>query len=244
MKTLIRLTVALCFVLAAGARAEANWAAVAGQTATSSGNDAVLTFTSAIGSGNTAIILMSTGVQTDTFSITGTTMTWSTVAGPVDGASAVVRTYVFCATGDGVDNTFTVTSSGTAQATAFGIEFTGGTCTLDGVVRSTETTTTTTHALATDVTTTNTNSLLLSVIRSTSAADFNPDATMTQFGTDALQVAAEYRILTSAGTFDAPWTSAANETTLLVGLALSASGGAPPATAPPSLLLLGVGGNP
>jgi hypothetical protein len=122
---------------------------------------------------------------------------------------------------------------------AMGIEFTGGTCTLDGTAQSNDDTTTPEN-LVTSVTVTGTNSLLIGGIRSDSAANFDPGASMVQFGTDGLAMAAEYRILVASGSFDTPWTSAANENALLVGVAFQAAGAASTGA---KLLLLGVGGN-
>lgn len=213
----------LAFVLLP-TRVDAAWAFVSGQTATSSGNDAALTFTSAIGNGNIVLIGVALGVTDETISVTNSAFAIDAVVGPID-ASTNRRIYIFCGTGDGTDGTFTITTSGAAAAMAHGIEFSGGTCTLDGTSQSTELSNQTSHVLATDVSVTQTTSLLIGVIRSTSAADFDPGTDMTQFGTDAEATSAEYRILTGAGSFDVPFSSPVNETTLLVGAAFQASGG-------------------
>lgn len=225
-------------------RVEAAWVFVTGQTATGSGNDQTLTFTDPIGSGNVVLILVASNNETDTFSITDTTLDFASgtglTIGPIDSAANTIRAYIFCAIGDGADATFTVTSSGTASAVSHGIEFSGGTCTQDGSTSSNDTSGTSAHTLSTDLSISGSASLIVSIIRSTSAVDFDAGTDMTQFGTDAIAAAAEYRILTTSGTFDTPWTSAVNETTMLLSAGFLVSGGA---AAPCLRGLLGVGCN-
>lgn len=220
----------------------ADWAAASGQTCTINNvNDGTCTLPGAAGNGNIVVVVGSLSVENQTLSITGWTGSTATVAGPLDHSNAGVdiRIYVFCLTGDGSDTAFVGTTSGAGAAFVFAQEFTGGTCTQDGSTQTAEDTGSP-YNLGTNVTVTNTNSLLVSMIRSTSAANFDPDGSFVQVGTDALAASMEYRILTSSGDFDTPWTSAMSETTLMVSLALQASGGGG-ASGAIRLLLLGVG---
>lgn len=243
MRRLLPLLVALLcltyFVVPTFARRDFTF--VTGQTATSSGDDVTITFTNPIGASNHVYLLVSIATEAQTVSITGTTLTFSTAVGPVDSAGFAIREYIFCAQGDGVDATFVVTTSGAAAALTHGIEFSGGSCTLDGTAQSNDDSDDSNYALTTDVTVTNSNSLLLGHIRSDSAANFNPGGSLTQFGTDGAAGSSEYRILVASGSFDTTWTSTATENALLVGAAFAAAGGG--AATPCLRSLLGVGCN-
>lgn len=217
------LFLAALLVLGSTTQASAAWAFVTGQAVTDSGNDVVLTFAGNMTAGNQVIVFASLAVENQTISITDTTFSFAAVAGPVDSAGFTLRSYIFCGTVDATnDANLTVTTSGTAAATATAIEFSGGTCTLDGTVQSNDDSGDTSYALTTDVTVTGSNSLLLGLIRSDSSATFTEDASLTLAG-ELNTAAAAYRILVASGSFDVPWTSAANENVLLAGAALQAA---------------------
>lgn len=203
----------------------AQWAPVSGQTDSTNGDDQEMAFPSPIGSGNVVIITASVVGTAQTVSITGSTFAISAVAGfPMDvgGGSNARKVYVFCGVGDGTDGTFTITTSGTANALANGQAFSGGDCTLDGTAQGNDDSDDTNYALTTDVTTSLSSSLLIGVIRSTSAASFTPGPDMTQFGSGGAQASA-YRILGGAGSYDPTWTSAATEIALIAGVAFAAT---------------------
>jgi hypothetical protein len=240
---MIRAAWLLALLLALPLRVEAAWATVGTNIASTTNiDDPVMTFPDgAIGNGNVVIIVASVEDTAVTVSIESSSFAISALSGFPKDASTNRRMYVFCGIGDGTDAQFTVTTSTTASVIARGIEFSGGTCTLDGTAQSTALTNQTTHALTTDVTVTASDSLLIGAVRSTTAANFDPVGSLTQFGTDGTVLSAGYQILVASGDFDPQWTSAATETTIIVGVALQAAGGGGGGGTAKSLLLMGVG---
>jgi hypothetical protein len=169
------------------------------------------------------MILVAMNNESATVTITGTPNTFTTF-GPYDSPANTMRLYVFCDVITDADDTFTVTTSGAETASSRGAEFTGGTCTQDGTEQRNDDSGVN-HVLTTDVTVSASNSILMSLLRTDSAASATADT-----GNGAVRIAtsgafahASYRILTGAGAFDAPWTTAASETTHLLGIAFLAS---------------------
>jgi hypothetical protein len=205
---------------------------------TFSANDPVVSFAGA--PSGTVCVLSIQNSKTDTASITGAPAAVTTVFGPADQTSAGLRGYGWCWQGDGADNSFTVTTSGSAAARGFAIELTGtgasdGSSFNDGGASP--------ITLSTDITTTGAGAILLALVHSTSVADFTSDsgngftsvaAGDTEIGTVAL---GQYKVLGAPAAYDAPFTSAAGETTLITAMAISASAAVNPCTR----ALLGVG---
>lgn len=236
-----RLLLTFGLVLLWAAPSEAAWALVGGaQTQQSSGDDQTITFGVAPSASNKVLVAAAMGNETQTISLTGWAGTITTTIGPLDSAGFTIRAYLFCLTPDGADTTFVVTTSGAATAQAVAAEFTGGSCTQDGSTSSNDITGATPgteeYVLTTDITTTNAGSMLFGIVFSTTAANFAPGTNMTQLGTDTPAGAVEYRILVSTGTYDTPYSSAANESAMLLSAAFQ-----PAAAATSSPCILGGG---
>jgi hypothetical protein len=231
-----RLLLTLGLVLLWCAPSEAAWALVGGaQTQQSSGDDQTITFGVAPSASNKVLVAVAMGNKTQTIQIQGWGGSVTETTGQVSSVGFTISAYIFCLTPDGADNTFVVFTSGAATAQAVAAEFSGGSCTQDGSTSSNDITGTSPgteeYVLTTDITTTNAGSMLFGIVFSTTAANFAPGTNMTQLGTDTAAGAVEYRILTVTGTYDTPYSAAANESAMLLSVALQ-----PASTARPCIL--------
>jgi hypothetical protein len=190
------------------------------------GNDAIITFGSNTTSGNVVLLASVLGAQTDTMDVTGISETETVIHGPAD--FSTLRGYLFCITVTNPDTTYVMETSGTGGAHSIGIEVSNATCTEDGTSQANATTSTTSHALTTDITIAD-GSVIWGIVRSTNGADFTADAGVTSTPASNAEVGSEtlggYRIEVTGGAFDLPFTSAGNETTLIMAGAVTASGG-------------------
>ena len=211
----LRNLAALAFVgaLLIPAPVSAAWAAVGGQSHSfNSTLDGVIDLPSATTPGNHVIILVTIGSTAETVTITGTTMTF-TLLGPYDNGLNSLRHYIACATADG-DDTFTVnTTSVTTQS--MGAEFSGGSCTVSASVSRNDVIDP--YDLTADLVVPG-NALMVSLIRSTTAATWTKDATHTYLATATTSASASFRVVT-AGTYDSVWTAGAAEIGHLMALA-------------------------
>ncbi len=213
--------------------ADAAISAVSGQEASSAGNDVTLTLPSPVAVGNYVYILTSMTIESETLSITGTTMSFSTVIGPVDSPGQVMRQYIFCAQGDGVDNTFTVTSSGAQNALSFAKEFSGVSgCTAEDTEGALDDTEVTGNPFDLDETGTplacSSGALVVGVVHATTGTTWTPTSSATGIATQqtaGTSAWASWRVVAGAGNYDTTWTANSNETAVLTGACFAASGG-------------------
>jgi hypothetical protein len=240
-----RLLLVLCLALLLfSAPASAAITAVSGQEAGAAANDATLTLPAAAAVGNYVYILTSMSGETETISITGTTLSWSTVLGPFDSPGFSQRSYIFCAQGDGVDNTFTVTTSGSTAALSFAKEFAGiSGCTAEDT-EAQDDAETIGNSFDLDEAGTplacSDGSLVIGSIHSTTNTTLTATtgATISTQQTVSATSWAQWRVVVGAGNYDTTWTANSNENGILMGACFAASAAASSAG---GLLLLGVG---
>lgn len=215
---------------------------VAQTPVTFSANDPVVAFGSTPTDGNAIVIVSNVNSDSATLQIDGAPSSVTTLAGPIHRSGQTsVNFYAFCFVAASSDNAFTVTTTASSAARGYAVELAGTDgCTLDGTLRSTETSGTS-HALSTDVTTSIDGSILLALVGA-SSADFSCDGSFTCIPSDGTDIGSQalgqYLVASTAGTFDTPFTSVDSESALVMGFAIAASGGA---VAPKQLLMMGVG---
>jgi hypothetical protein len=217
-KGLRALLVAL--VLLTPVSASAQWTAVPSQQDQFNATlDGSIDFPSPTTVGNHVLILVTIGASDEAVTITNTTMSFTTF-GPYDSVPEALRHYFFCAPADG-DDSFTVnTATNTTQS--LGMEFSGGTCGVAAEVSRNDTSGAA-HELDADLYVPINGSLIVSLIRSTTAASFTKDGAFTYFAGGAVTNAgAAYRVVT-AGTYDTPWTSG-GETAYILAMAFAPAG--------------------
>lgn len=218
------------------------------QSCTSFGNDASCTFSAAPSSSNRVLVVANT-IEAQTLDITGfpaTPATEAVLTGPDDSPGTNSRFYAFCFdAGDDSDTAFVVTTSTTGDAWAAGIELSGANACasiLSDEERN-DTGSGTSHALTTDLTLAAAGDLALGFIFCSSVADLTPVMGFTSIPAANAEIDGDaqvgYKVAAGAGSEDPAFTSAANETCWLNGLALSATAAA--GGRPQDLLLLGVG---
>lgn len=214
------------------------------QTQTGRANDVAITFGGAWGASNhvvAAVTINAGGAQT--VDLTGISVTEVVLHERIH-TGGNLHGYIFCFAGDGTDTSFTATTSGSAAASVAAVEISGGSCTEDGTSQHEEDATTP-YELTTDITTTQSGSFLIALIQSDSVADYTVTGGGTSLPAGSAEIGSvalgQYQIAGAAGAYDATYTSAANETSLLTAAAVQAAGGGA-ASGAPRLLLLGVGG--
>jgi hypothetical protein len=226
-------------------RAEAAIALV--QSTTGSGSAPTLTWSAAPSSSNTIVMIVQMENETQTISVGGWTPAVSTLAGPVDSATDVIRGYIFCTTGDNADTTILPVASSGAIIWAIAVEVSGANS-CGTVMRDTETgdnSATTAHVLAADMTVT-AGDFIFAQVLSTNGANFTHDAGFTASipAADAelnTQAQAEYLLSAAGGSQGAPFASSVNETTQVLAVALIPTAGGGGGATPCHRSLMGVG---
>jgi hypothetical protein len=224
-----------------GSDLRAWWAVaeVSGQETSGSGNDVVLTAPmGAVAVGETAFIMMTTLQDGDTFSITGSSMTWTTFVNNADSPGFIERHYGWCAPGDGVDSTFTITSSGSQTTRGWLKVFTGVECTATpDDTESADDTETAGNTFDLDEAGTplacSAGALVLGWMEATTGTTITA-TTGTGISTQQGNGWAQWRVEASAGNYDTTWTANSNENAFLSGACFAATASA---TTPKGMLL-------
>lgn len=234
-----QLLLSLALALAWAAPAAAQISVV--QVASGSGNDVAVTFGGAWGASNHIIAVIVNNNDAETVSITGVSTSVTTILANTD--TGTQNAAVYCWPGDGSDTSFTATTSSGSQARVAAAEFSGGSCDVDGTPGLRTGDNASPYNLSPLYTTTTDGSLLIGLIISTSVSDYTVvsgtfaiPADQVDIGTIAL---GGYKITTTAGTYDLPFESSPDETSMFVVAAVKpASAGGTPARL---RMLLGIG---
>lgn len=232
----IVLLLALIALLIGTAPAQAQIAFVTGQVQIASGDDQTVVFPNPPGNGNVVYVWTRGNSEAVTIDLTGTPAAETVLAGPIDSPTHTLRTHAFCFVGDGVDNSFTVTTSSTGNVQTVAAEFSGGTCTLDGSVSFNDDDATP-YNLSSSLTTSTCGSILMALVTSNTVSNYTADGAFIGIGGSAGAATHnssadfpggdgvgaslfQYQITVATGTYDTPFTSAANEQSLLTALAV------------------------
>lgn len=212
------------------------------------GDDVTCTFPGSPNGSNHILVALYVNSKANTVGITGITPTEDVLHDAGDHPTEALRSYVFCWQADAGDTTFVATSSASGTMSVAAVEFSGGSCTEDGTSAHNPGTGTSHSAT---VTTSSSGSLLIGLVASTTVTNFTAvgGGCTTGIPSSLADIAAGdnagvgvgcYGVLGAGGAYNTDFTSAASEVTLTVAAAVQAAGGG--ASAPRSLLLLGVGG--
>lgn len=237
----VLLTLALCLLLVPVPEARLPFAIAVVQTASGSGDEVAVTFSGAWGASNHVVAVVANNNDSSVTSITGVSTSITTLLVNTD--VGVLGISAWCWPGDGSDTSFTASTTGGGVARVVAVEVSGAGCDVDGTPGS-NADSTTPYNLSPLYTTTVDGALILGMAHSTSASDYAADTGTTAIPSDETDIGGVslggYRIAGAAGTYDLPFTSAVNETSILAAAAVKPA--AAGATAPRGLLTLGIGG--